>query len=207
MFPDVIILVSEILQIQLHFDLRIILLLCATVSLLHVHRGYQHIYGLVHLADITELAQPQILKRVIDIGETLPLQVNIVLLLYVLLDNVADILMEVSEDFEDVGILVLHFLRQLPNTVPLGIRPQGPQHLLHELVDIDTVMVLVGPSDGEAERADQPSSLTCLIDADKQLGLVVVLALMGLGESIELGLESVDILGQVLGCHLLYLFV
>ena len=75
---------------------------------------------------------------------------DIILFLDVLFDDVADVLVEVRQYFEDVLVFVFYLLRQLSNRVPLRIGSQSLQGFVYKLVNLDTIVVFVWAIDGQA---------------------------------------------------------
>lgn len=103
--------------------------------------------------------------------------------------------MEVSEEFEELLVWLIDATDEIRELILLEVLAEGTQTVLHELIDLDGVMALVGAVDGEADRTDETTVTAIGIDADEGRVLAVWVAVVGLDELPEA-------FGEVLDVHL-----
>ena len=108
-----------------------------------------------------------------------------VLLADVTLDDRAVALVEISQDLEQFLIGLIDAADEIGQFVLLEILVEGPETVVHELVDFDGVVVLVCSVDGEADGADESPVLAVGIDADEGGVLPMEMAIVRLDEVFE----------------------
>ena len=75
--------------------------------------------------------------------------------------------MEIREDLEQFLIGLIDPPDEIGELVLLEVLAEGPEAVLHELVDLYGVVVLVRAVDGEADGADESAVLAVGVDADE----------------------------------------
>lgn len=110
---------------------------------------------------------------------------KLVLLANVGLYDGAVALVEVSQDLEELFIGFVDAPDQIRQFVLLEVFAEGSQAVLHELVDLDGVVVFVVAVDRQADRANQSAVLAVGIDANKGGVLAVGMAIVRFDEILE----------------------
>ena len=98
------------------------------------------------------------------------------------LNDGAVALVEVGQYFKQLLVGLVDPPDEIGEFVLLEILAEGPHAVLHKLVDLDGVVVLVGPVDGEAVGADEPPVLAVGVDTDEGGVLPVGVAVVGFDE-------------------------
>ena len=102
--------------------------------------------------------------------------------------------MEIREDLEQFLIGLIDPPDEIGELVLLEVLAEGLEAVLHELGDLDGVVVLVRAVDGEADGADEAAVLAVGVDADEGGVLAVAVAVVRLDELLEA-------LGELLHFH------
>ena len=93
--------------------------------------------------------------------------------------------MEVSQYFEQLLVGLVDSPDEIGKFVLLEIFAEGPHAMLHKLIDLNGVMVFVGPVDGETMGADEAPVFAVGIDTDEGGVLAVGVAVVGFDEVTE----------------------
>jgi hypothetical protein len=120
--------------------------------------------------------------------------VEVVLFGNVSLDHAAHCLVEVGEDLQQLFVLFVDALYEVGHLVPFSVGLRGSlEAALEELRDVDGVVVLVRPADGQAFRADHALGLAFVIDAHESGGLLVNVTVVRLDKLLECSGEGINL--------------
>ena len=186
-------LIVQIIQVKLRLLQHLLLRVLIDLQLA-AHPADQQPQGLVHLINGLELATFNLLQRVLREQHGLLLSMQFILLGDVALDDSRVALMEICEDLQQLLVRLIDPPDEVGELVLLEVLAEGLEAVLHELGDLDGVVVLVRAVDGEADGADEAAVLAVGVDADEGGVLAVAVAVVRLDELLEA-------LGELLHFH------
>ncbi len=93
--------------------------------------------------------------------------------------------MEISEHFEQLFIRLINSPDKIAHLILFEILSEGFETMLHELINLNGVMILVTAMNSQAQGADQATILTVGIDTDKGWVLLMCMAVVWAYELLE----------------------